>query len=122
MSRIGKKIINIPNGVTVEMLGKKLSVKGPKGELTMDINEAMTVMIDGNQVTLKVENENDKKTRSLWGLHGSVIKNMITGVTEGYKKELEVNGVGYKVALQGKKLVLSVGFSHPVNFAHTLFS
>ena len=115
MSRIGKKVIEIPAGVEIKVSKENLvTVKGPKGTLTQEIHANMTVAIEGNELT--VTRPNDKKdNRSLHGLSRSLINNMVVGVVEGYKKELEINGVGYKAAKQGKKLVLSLGFSHPVD-------
>jgi len=116
MSRIGKQIIQIPQGVTVETVEGFIIVKGPKGELKKALNTIVKVNITENEVTVKVDNENDKKERSLWGTFASHIKNMVVGVTEGYKKQLEINGVGYRVAMQGKDLKMEVGFSHSVIF------
>ena len=114
MSRIGKQIIEIPAGVTVDLKDNEVTVKGPKGELKRLIDERVTVNIADNQVTVDVVNKEDKKERSLWGTFASHIKNMVVGVSEGFGKELEVNGVGYRVAMQGKDLKIEVGFSHPV--------
>ncbi|MFA6071966.1 MAG: 50S ribosomal protein L6 [Janthinobacterium sp.] len=116
MSRIGKKIITIPNGVTVTLDASLITVKGPKGELSQKIHPEVIVTQDAEGIKVAVKDPEIKDQRALWGLFGSLIKNMIIGVTEGYTKSLEVNGVGYKVALQGKKLVLQVGYSHPVEF------
>ena len=116
MSRIGKQIIQIPQGVTVETVEDFIIVKGPKGELKKALNPIVKVNITDSEVTVKVDNENDKKERSLWGTFASHIKNMVVGVTEGYKKQLEINGVGYRVAMQGKDLKMEVGFSHSVIF------
>jgi large subunit ribosomal protein L6 len=114
MSRIGKKTIEIPNGVTVEIKDGLLLVKGPKGQLARPLNSLVTVKIADNTVTVSVANEEEKKERSLWGTWSAHIQNMVTGVTAGFKKQLEINGVGYKVAMQGTDLKLEVGFSHPV--------
>ncbi|MBD3310909.1 MAG: 50S ribosomal protein L6 [Candidatus Magasanikbacteria bacterium] len=114
MSRIGKQKIEIPNGVTVDIKDGRIVVKGPKGELERDLNDLVKISVEDNEVKVRVENEENKKERSLWGTYASHIKNMIEGVTEGFKKQLEVNGVGYKVAMQGKDLKLEVGYSHPV--------
>lgn len=116
MSRIGKKIITIPNGVTVTLDATLIKVKGPKGELSQKIHPDVTITQDAEGLKVTVKDPEIKDQRALWGLFGSLLKNMIIGVTEGYAKSLEVNGVGYKVALQGKKLVLQVGYSHPVEF------
>lgn len=116
MSRIGKKPIDIPAGVTAAISGQEISIKGPKGELKQRIHPQVKVEEKEKQLIVTVADENDKSQRALWGLFGSLLKNMIKGVTEGYIKKLEVNGVGYKVNLQGKTLVLNVGFSHPVEY------
>ena len=113
MSRIGRKPINIPAGVTVTVAEGVVTVKGPKGELTQAIHPNMTVEINDNVVEVKRPND-DKLNRSLHGLTRSLIANMVTGVTEGYKKELEVNGVGYRVQKQGTDLVMNLGYSHQV--------
>ncbi|PIZ95473.1 MAG: 50S ribosomal protein L6 [Candidatus Magasanikbacteria bacterium CG_4_10_14_0_2_um_filter_33_14] len=116
MSRIGKQIISIPEGVTVNMTDASIEVKGPKGTLVRQLNDKVEVKMEDNSLTFDVKNKEDKKERSLWGTFAAHLKNMIVGVTEGFKKELEVNGVGYKVAMQGKDIKLEVGFSHPVVF------
>ena len=113
MSRIGRKPINIPAGVTVSVNEGVVTVKGPKGELTQKVHPNMTVEINGDVVEVKRPND-DKLNRSLHGLTRSLIHNMVIGVTEGYKKELEVNGVGYRASKAGKVLTLNLGYSHPV--------
>lgn len=114
MSRIGKKPISLPQGVSVTVeQGNTVRVKGPKGELLQKIHEDMKVSVEENVVT--VERPTDEANhRALHGLSRTLIANMVTGVSEGYKKELEIVGVGYRAQKQGKKLVLSMGFSHPV--------
>lgn len=115
MSRIGKKPIAIPQGVTVDVKGNTVTVKGSKGTLTRTFEPAMKITVDGAEV--KVERPNDeKRNKSLHGLTRTLINNMVIGVTSGYEKTLEINGVGYKAAKQGKKLNLSLGYSHPVVF------
>ena len=114
MSRIGRMPIAIPAGVTVEIAeNNKVTVKGPKGELSRVLPEAMDIKLDGDQVTVTRPNDL-KKNKALHGLTRTLIYNMVVGVTEGYEKKLEVNGVGYRAQKQGKKLVLSLGYSHPV--------
>lgn len=114
MSRIGKQPIEIPAGVTVKVDNdNNVSVKGPKGELTQQIHKDMKVTVEDNVVTVSRPSDN-KFHRSLHGLSRSLIANMVEGVTKGYEKTLEINGVGYRAQKQGKKLVLNVGFSHPV--------
>lgn len=114
MSRIGKQPIEIPAGVTVKVDNENnISVKGPKGELTQQIHKDMKVTVEDNVITVSRPTEN-KFHRSLHGLSRSLIANMVEGVTKGFEKALEINGVGYRAQKQGKKLVLNVGYSHPV--------
>ena len=113
MSRIGNKPITIPDGVEVTLNDRVITVKGPKGTLTREITAPINVKVDGNLITVERPND-DPKNRSLHGLNRALINNMITGVKEEYKKELEINGVGYRAQKQGKKLVLTLGYSHPV--------
>ena len=114
MSRIGKMPIPVPSGVTVDIKeGNLVTVKGPKGTLERVLPSILTVKVEDGQI--KVERPNDEKeTKALHGLTRSLINNMVVGVTDGYKKTLEINGVGYRAQKQGKKLTLSLGFSHPV--------
>ena len=114
MSRIGRAPITIPAGVTVKVEdGNKVTVKGPKGELVREIHQDMKINIEEN--TLTVERPSDNKDhRSLHGLSRTLINNMVVGVSEGYAKTLEINGVGYRAAVKGKNLELALGFSHPV--------
>ena len=113
MSRIGLKPITIPAGVDVNVNGTTVTVKGPNGTLSMDAHPNMTVSIEGSEVIVSRPND-DKENRSLHGLTRTLIHNMVVGVTEGFKKNLEVNGVGYRVQMQGNKLVMNLGFSHQV--------
>lgn len=115
MSRIGKKTIEIPSGVTVELNGHTVTVKGSKGELTRDINPMIKMEIEDNSINFTRPNDL-KETRSIHGTTRSLVSNMIEGVSTGFKKELELVGVGYRAQKQGKKLVLNVGLSHPVEF------
>lgn len=114
MSRIGKKIRVIPNGVTVDLKGGEIVVKGPKGELRQRLHPHITVSVQDGKITTAVSNENDKKDRALWGTFSSIIENMLEGVVNGFKKQLEINGVGYKATMKGANLVLEVGFTKPV--------
>lgn len=114
MSRIGKKPVTIPAGVEVKVDGTTVTVKGPKGTLTQEVHPNMTITIEGSELTVTRPNDN-KENRALHGLTRSLIANMVEGVTEGFKKTLQVNGVGYRVAKQGKTLVMNLGFSHQVN-------
>ena len=113
MSRIGRKPINIPAGVDVKFENGVMTVKGPKGTLTQAIHPNMQVEINGAEITVSRPND-DKLNRSLHGLTRTLIFNMMVGVSEGFKKELEVNGVGYRVQKQGKDLVMNLGYSHQV--------
>lgn len=114
MSRIGKKIRTIPAGVTAVVTGNELAVKGPKGELRLTIHPRVTVAVSDGKVAVTVANEELKKDRALWGTTSSIIENMLEGVTAGFKKQLEVNGVGFKVSAKGANLLLEVGFTNPV--------
>lgn len=114
MSRIGKMPIAVPAGVTVDIAeNNKVTVKGPKGTLERVLPEEMEIKLEGAEVVVSRPNDL-KKMKSLHGLTRTLIANMVKGVTEGYEKVLEINGVGYRAAKQGKKLVLSLGYSHPV--------
>ena len=114
MSRIGRMPITVPAGVTVNVAeGNVVTVKGPKGELQRALRPEMIIKQEGNTITVERPSD-DKLHRSLHGLTRTLLHNMVTGVTEGYKKELEVNGVGYRVAKEGKNLVMNLGFSHQV--------
>ena len=113
MSRIGLKPITIPAGVYVNVNGTTVTVEGPNGTLSMDAHPNMTVSIEGSEIIVSSPNE-AKENRSLHGLTRTLIHNMIVGVTEGFKKNLEVNGVGYRVQMQGNNLVMNLGFSHQV--------
>jgi len=116
MSRIGKKPINIPESVDVKIEGSQLTVKGPKGELNLDIHPMVKIEQKDGQLEVTIKNPEDKNEKALWGLFGSLVKNMIDGVTEGFEKKLEIVGIGYKAELKGDNLVLNVGYSHPVEF------
>lgn len=113
MSRIGLKPITIPAGVDVNVNGATVTVKGPNGTLSMDAHPNMTVSVEGSEIIVSRPSD-AKENRSLHGLTRTLIHNMVVGVTEGFKKNLEVNGVGYRVQMQGNKLVMNLGFSHQV--------
>lgn len=114
MSRIGKQIINVPAGCEVNLSGDILTVKGPKGELKREFKtKTVAININGNEVTLTPKNQ-ENLVRALWGTYAAHIKNMLKGVTLGYEKKLEVEGVGYKWEVAGEQVKLSLGFSHPV--------
>jgi large subunit ribosomal protein L6 len=113
MSRIGRMAITIPSGVDVAISGSHVAVSGPKGKLERDVSPVLNVVQEDG--TLKVERPNDeKRARELHGLTRTLIANMVTGVTEGYRKGLEITGVGYRAQLVGKKLQLNLGYSHPI--------
>lgn len=116
MSRIGKKLISFPKGVEVKIEQAFVLVKGPKGELKEAIHPRVSIVLENNELKITVKNPELKSDKALWGLYGSLVKNMIMGVTVGFEKKLEINGVGYKAALSGEKIVLNLGFSHPVDF------
>ena len=114
MSRIGRKPITVPAGVEVKVDGANVvTVKGPKGTLTQAIHPNMTIEVNSAEINVTRPND-EKENRALHGLSRTLIANMVEGVTKGYEKKLEVNGVGYRVAKEGKKLVMNLGYSHPV--------
>ena len=115
MSRIGKKPIEIPTGVTITMNGDVVTVKGPKGELTRSFNSDIEIKVEENVINLSRPSES-KEHRSIHGTTRSLLANMVEGVSKGFEKSLELIGVGYRAQKQGKKLVLNVGYSHPVEF------
>lgn len=116
MSRIGNKVITIPKGVEVKIDNNFATVKGPKGELKQQFSDELTFSVEGNEIKV-VRPSDSKKHKTIHGTARALLANMVTGVSEGFKKELELVGVGYRAQMQGKKLVLSVGYSHPVEFA-----
>lgn len=113
MSRIGRMPIDIPAGVTVALNGQVITVKGPKGELTRTLHPDMKVTVADNVITVERPSD-EKEHRSLHGLTRALVANMVKGVHEGFKKELEIVGVGYRAQMKGKKLALTLGFSHPL--------
>jgi len=117
MSRIGKKPIKIPSNVEVQVAQDAVTIKGPKGLLRQNLPSEVYVKVVGQEIILKVKNSETKKDRALWGLFRSLINNMVEGVVNGFSKQLEINGIGFKAQLQGNNLVLNVGFSHPVTYA-----
>ena len=118
MSRIGRKPINIPAGVEVKIDGSCVTVKGPKGTLSQTFQPSMNIAVEGAEIVVTRPND-EKQNRALHGLTRTLINNMVIGVTEGFKKELDVNGVGYRVAKEGKKLTMNIGYSHPVVMEET---
>ena len=115
MSRIGNKVITVPAGVEVNIVDNFATVKGPKGELKQQFDRDMTFNIEGSEITV-VRPSDSKRHRTVHGTTRAILANMVEGVSAGFKKELELIGVGYRAQMQGKKLVLSVGYSHPVEF------
>ncbi|MDE6445130.1 MAG: 50S ribosomal protein L6 [Muribaculaceae bacterium] len=113
MSRIGKAPIEIPAGVTVQVKDNVVTVKGPKGELSQEINPVITVEQEGNQLEVKRPND-ERENRAMHGLYRALIHNMVVGVSEGYKKEMELVGVGYRATSTGQVLELSLGYSHAI--------
>ena len=114
MSRIAKKPITVPSGTDVTIAGQAVSVKGPKGNLTMNLHEAVSIKQDGTELTLS---PSEDSAMAMTGTMRSLVNNMVVGVSEGFEKKLELIGVGYRAQAQGNKLNLSLGFSHPVEYA-----
>ena len=119
MSRIGKMSIALPQGVDVKCENSLITVKGPKGTLTREMKGAIEFKTENGHLTLVAQNE-EKETGALHGLYRALVAGMVKGVSEGYSKALEVKGVGWRAAMQGNKLVLNVGFSHPVEVAQQI--
>lgn len=113
MSRVGKKPVPVPSGVTANVQGQTVSVKGPKGTLSFVVDENVAVVMDKGAIKVDPRNET-KRARAMWGTSRALIDNMVTGVTKGFEKKLEINGVGYRAAVQGKNLQLALGYSHDV--------
>jgi large subunit ribosomal protein L6 len=118
MSRIGKAPIELPAGVDFKVDGKHVTVKGPKGQLEMDVVPEIDVTVEGNVVHVTRPSD-EKKYRSLHGLTRTLVHNMVVGVTDGFQKTLEINGVGYRAQKDGKNLVMNLGYSHPVTVSET---
>ena len=113
MSRIGKKSVVVPDGVDVNISGRKISIKGPKGSLDFEFHPDVEVKIEEKEIMV-VARKKTKQARSIWGLTRMLVSNMIDGVTKGFEKQLELQGVGFRMAIQGKKINMALGFSHPV--------
>jgi large subunit ribosomal protein L6 len=116
MSRIGKKPIAVPSGVTATVDGQQVSVKGPKGVLAAMLVDEVIAKLEDGEITVKPR-EDTKRARAMWGMSRTIVSNLIEGVNEGFSKTLEINGVGYRAAMQGNSLQLNVGLSHDVNYA-----
>ena len=115
MSRIGKKSVELPSGVTATINGQSIEVKGPKGSRNFTATDDVSIAQEDNAITVTPRGSS-KRARQQWGMSRSQIANCVTGVTDGFKKNLEINGVGYRAQMQGNKLVLNLGLSHDVNF------
>ena len=115
MSRIGKKPVELPSGVTASVSGQTVEVKGPKGTRSFSATDDVTITVEDNAVSVEPRGKS-KRARQQWGMSRTQVQNLVTGVTEGFKKELEINGVGYRAQMQGNVLKLSLGYSHEVNF------
>ena len=116
MSRIGNKAVAIPSGVTANVEGQTVKIKGPKGAMQVVLHDDVTAKMDKSTVKLDPRNES-KRARSMWGTSRTLVANLIAGVTKGFEERLEITGVGYRAAVQGKSLNLQLGFSHDINFA-----
>ncbi|MCW1381341.1 50S ribosomal protein L6 [Novosphingobium sp. KCTC 2891] len=116
MSRIGKKPVTIPSGVTADIANGILTVKGPKGSMTLSLREEISYIVEGDSILVKPANDS-KQARAFWGMQRTLVDNLVTGVTQGYTKVLEITGVGYRANSQGKNLKLQLGYSHDVDFA-----
>jgi large subunit ribosomal protein L6 len=115
MSRVGKNPVTIPQGVTIDLAGQTLTAKGRLGSLKLAVNNEVTAALEDGHVVVKPRNET-KRARMLWGTTRALVNNMVTGVSKGFTVNLEINGVGYRAAVQGKNLVLQLGYSHDVTF------
>ncbi len=115
MSRIGKRIVAIPSGVTVNIDGQTVAVKGPKGALSWTVSDEIEIKLEGAELTLAPRNDTSR-ARGMWGLSRTLVNNMVVGVSQGYEETLELVGVGYRAALKGSALSMQLGFSHEVDF------
>ena len=115
MSRIGKKPVELPSGVSATVSGQTIEVKGPKATHSFTATDDVTIVVDGNVVTVTPRGKS-KRARQQWGMSRTMVANMVQGVSQGFKKELEINGVGYRAQMQGNTLKLNLGYSHEVNF------
>ena len=115
MSRIGKKPVELPSGVSASVSGQTVEVKGPKGVLSFTATDDVTITLDGSTVSVQPRGTS-KRALQQWGMSRSMVANLVTGVSSGFKKELEINGVGYRASIQGNNLKLLLGYSHEVNF------
>jgi len=116
MSRIGKKPVAVPKGVTAQVDGQTVTAKGPKGQLAVALVDQVSVEMSDGGIAVAPRDES-KQARAMWGMSRTLVQNIVTGVTNGFEKRLEINGVGYRAHMQGSKLALLLGYSHEVNFA-----
>ncbi len=116
MSRIGKKPVQIPEGVTVTIQDQTVTVKGPKGTNVETLHPVLSVTQKDDTLVVACKNPEEKMQRALWGLGRALVANMVLGATKGFEKRLEINGVGFRASVSGKKLILSLGFSHPIEY------
>jgi len=115
MSRVGKKIINLPGKTKIDYKGRELTVKGEKGTLTRTLHPSVDLAITESTISVTIDQE-DRKTRSLQGLTRSLVANMVDGVSKGFERTLEINGIGYRAEMKGNSIVLNLGYSHPIDF------
>ncbi|MBE7186215.1 MAG: 50S ribosomal protein L6 [Methylobacterium mesophilicum] len=115
MSRVGKKPVQVPAGVTAKVDGQRVTVKGPKGELDFTVPDDVDVSMEDGSIAVEPRSE-EKRAQAMWGMSRAMVNNLVTGVSKGFEKRLEINGVGYKAAVAGKKLQLSLGYSHDIDF------
>jgi len=116
MSRLGKLPINVPSGVEIIWQNRRLTVKGPKGEVIENLPKGVSLTQEGSTIILSVKDANDREQKALWGLSRQLVANAVQGVHQGFSKSLELSGIGFRAQLEGKDLVLNLGFSHPVRF------
>ena len=116
MSRIGKKPVTVPAGVTASIDGKQMTVKGPKGTLALTLRDEISYAIEDGGISVQPANDG-KQARAFWGMQRTLVQDLVTGVSEGFTKVLEITGVGYRANAQGKNLKLQLGYSHDVNYA-----
>lgn len=116
MSRIGKHPVPVPSGVQVNLSGQSLNAKGPKGQLSVTLAEDVAVSMQDGKILVLPRDKASRRGKMLWGMSRTLVSNMVKGVAEGFKVDLEINGVGYRAAIQGKNLVLQLGFSHEVTY------
>jgi large subunit ribosomal protein L6 len=114
MSRVGKKHLTAPKGVDIKVASGLVTVKGPKGELKMSLSDEVSVKVENGEVTVAARNPEERRSKAMWGTARANIQNMVTGVTTGFSRDLELQGVGYRAAMKGKDLELSLGYSHPI--------